>query len=144
MASLNSCQFIGNLGRDPEVRSTQSGDKCANFTIACTEKWKDRNGDQKERTTWVPVVIWGPLADVAGKYLRKGSKVFVSGKFTVRKWKSQDGSDRYATEIVLQGHHAQMIMLDSASSGDRGERKQPADTGGGWGSPGDLDDEIPW
>lgn len=152
--ALNSCEFIGNLGRDPEVKSMQSGDKVANLSIAVTEKWKSRDGEKKERTTWVPIVIWGPLADVAERYLRKGSKVFVRGKFTVRKWQDQSGQDRYATEIVLQGHDAKLEMLDGApSNGDRGssgstsyggQQSQQRDYGSTGGFGGDLDDEVPF
>lgn len=146
---LNSCSFIGNLGRDPEVKSTQRGDKVANLSIGCTEKWKDRDGNRQERTTWVPVVIWGALADVAERYLRKGSKVYVSGKFSVRKWQDRDGQDRYATEVVLQGPGAVLTMLDGPS----GERQQSNDrpgefgehqrSGGGPQFDADLDDELP-
>ena len=135
MASLNSCSFIGNLGKDPEVRTTQGGDKVATFSIACTEKWKGRDGERKERTTWVPVVIWGPLAEVAQNYLRKGSKVFVCGKFTVRKWADRDGQDRYSTEIVLQGGQSQLIMLDGKPDGEGGQRQARGNEqrgGGGW------------
>lgn len=147
MASLNSCSFIGHLGKDPEIRSTQGGDKCANLSIACTEKWKTQSGEAKERTTWVPIVIWEPLAGVAEKYLRKGSKVYVSGKFTVRKWSDSSGNDRYSTEIVLQGPGAQLIMLDGASSGSEGRSTGRRQSGAGsddWGGTcGDaLDDDI--
>lgn len=117
MTGLNSCEFIGNLGRDPEVKSTQAGDKVANLSIGVSERWKDRNGEKKERTTWVPIVIWGPLAEVAERYMRKGSKVFVRGKFSVRKWQDQAGADRYSTEIVLQGPGAVLTMLDGAPAG---------------------------
>jgi len=150
---LNSCSFIGNLGRDPEVKSTQRGDKVANLSIGCTEKWKDRDGNRQERTTWVPVVIWGALADVAERYLRKGSKVYVSGKFSVRKWQDRDGQDRYATEIILNGHDAKLVMLDGPQGDQRGERKQPYDDRAGEfgdhrrGEPNfsaDLDDEVPF
>lgn len=124
---LNSCHFIGNLGADPKIATTQSGKKVANLSLGVSERWKDRDsGERHERTTWVPVVIWGPLADVAERYLRKGSKVFVCGKFTVRKYQAQDGSDRYATDVVLQGPQAQLVMLDSPGD-DRGERKRGYD-----------------
>ena len=126
---LNQCAFIGNLGRDPEVKSTQRGDKVANLSIGCSEKWKDKNGERQERTTWVPVVIWGPLADVADRYLRKGSKVFVQGKFTVRKWQDQSGSDRYSTEIVLQGPGAVLTMLDGAPVGEKRKGYSQGDEG---------------
>lgn len=152
---LNQCQFIGNLGRDPEVKSTQSGDKVANLTIACTDKWKSADGERKERTTWVPVVIWGALAGIAEKYLRKGSKVFIQGKFSVRKWHDKDGNDRYTTEVVLQGPGAVLTMLDGPS-GDRkqddglthgnqdGNNRSQRPSGGGATSFDDLDDEVPF
>ncbi|WP_374412677.1 single-stranded DNA-binding protein [Novosphingobium colocasiae] len=164
---LNSCSFIGNLGKDPEVRTTQGGDKVASLSIACTEKWKTKDGERKERVTWVPVVIWGPLAEVAERYLRKGSKIYVCGKFTVRKWQDRDGHDRWSTEIVLSGAQAQLIMLDSKPEGDsqsndrsgwgeqrsqsdnRGNSRQPGagsdDWGGGsWGGRDPLDDDVPF
>lgn len=131
---LNRCEFIGNLGKDPEIRTMQNGDKVANFSIACSEKWKDKNsGEQKERTTWVPVVVWGALAGVVERFIHKGSKVYVAGKFSVRKWQDKDGQDRYSTEIVLQGFDAKLVMLDGANSGgDRGG-SSGGSSGGGWG-----------
>lgn len=143
---LNQCQFIGNLGKDPEIRSMQNGDKVANFSIACSEKWKDKNsGETKERTTWVPVVVWGALAGVVERFVRKGSKVYVSGKFSVRKWQDKDGQDRYSTEIVLQGFDAKLVMLDGAQSGGRrddGGSSGGGATGGGFRD--DLDDDVPF
>ncbi len=122
MASLNSCQFIGNLGADVEVRSFQNGGRVANFRIACTEKWKDREGNQKEKTEWISVAIFNDgLVGVAERYLRKGSKVYVAGKMSTRKYQAQDGSDRYTTEIVLNGFDAKLIMLDGANSGGEGQ-----------------------
>lgn len=122
MASLNSCQFIGNLGADVEVRSFQNGGRVANFRIACTEKWKDREGNPKEKTEWISVAIFNDgLVGVAERYLRKGSKVYVSGKMSTRKYQAQDGSDRYTTEIVLNGFDAKLIMLDGANSGGEGQ-----------------------
>ncbi len=148
MASVNSCTFIGNLGKDPECREVNGG-KVANISIACTEKWKNRDGEKQERTTWVPVVIWGPLADVCERYLRKGSKVYITGKFSVRKFQDRDGNDRWSTEIVLQGPQAQLVMLDGKQGGDGrapdGSRGAPS-TSGDYGrtAPDDLDDEIPF
>lgn len=121
MASLNSCQFIGNLGADVEVRSFQNGGRVANFRIACTEKWKDREGNPKERTEWISIAIFSEgLIGVAERFLRKGSKVFVAGKMSTRKYQAQDGSDRYATEIVLNGYEAKLIMLDGAHGDGQG------------------------
>lgn len=119
--ALNRCEFIGNLGRDPEVRTLQSGDKVANFSIAVTEKWRDKeSGERKERTTWVPIVVWGALAKVAEQYLRKGMKVYVAGAFETRKWQDQSGNDRYSTEIVLRGFDAKMEMLGGREDGNGG------------------------
>lgn len=150
MSSLNSCSFIGNMGKDPEIKSLQNGNKVANLSIACSERWKDKNGEKQERTTWVPVVVWGPLADVCERYLRKGSKVYVCGKFTVRKWQDQSGQDRWSTEIVLQGPQAQLVMLDGKQDGGQREQRQAAQNSGWTGqapsgaAQDDLDDEIPF
>jgi len=148
MASVNSVTILGNLGRDPETRSLQSGDKVCNLRVATSEHWKDKaSGERKERTEWHSVAIFGPLADVADRYLRKGSKVYLRGKLETRKWQDQQGNDRYSTEIVLRGYGAEMVMLDTAQGTDAGA-KYPADepaskpaTGGGYG---DLDDDIPF
>lgn len=99
MAALNKVMIIGNLGRDPEVR--QAGDSTvANFTVAVTEKFKNRDGLQQERTEWVNVVCWRRLAEIAQQYLRKGASIFVEGKLQTRKWQDKDGNDRYTTEVV--------------------------------------------
>lgn len=138
--SLNSCSFIGHLGRDPEIRTTQGGDRCANISLAVSEKWKDRSGNRQERTTWVPVVIWGKLADVAERYLHKGSQVFIRGKFAVRKWQDQSGQDRWTTEIVLNDFASKLVMLGSAPAADAsGTKADPGRT-----APADLDDEVPF
>lgn len=145
---LNQCQFIGNLGADPEVRNFQNGNKVCNLRIACTEKWNDKSsGERKERTEWVSVAIFSEgLVRVAEQYLRKGSKVYVSGRLQTRKWSDQNGQDRYSTEIVLQGFDAKLVMLDGKS-----------DTGGGYDNGGygaggqssnggynDLEDSVPF
>ena len=136
--SLNQCQFIGNLGQDPECRTFQNGDKVTNLRIAVSEKWKDKNtGERKERKEWVSVAIFGPLAGIAEQYLRRGSKVFVSGKMQTRKWQDQSGADRYTTEIVLQGPQAIMTMLDSAGGGRRDDDPSgPRNDAGGYGGAG--------
>jgi len=143
--SLNQCNIIGNLGRDPETRTFQNGGKVCNLSVAVSEKWKDREtGERKEKTQWINVSVFGPLADIAERYLSKGSKVFVSGKFTTRKWQDQSGQDRYSSEIVLQGPQAVLTMLDSKGHGgghesQGGGYQQPADPG-----PEAMDDEIPF
>jgi single-strand DNA-binding protein len=122
---LNQCTFIGNLGADPEVKSTQSGSRVANFRLAVTEKWKTSNGEQRERTEWVSVVVWAEgLVGVVERYLRKGKKVYVQGKMQTRKWQAQDGSDRYSTEIVLQGFDAKLVMLDGPENAGNGQSRQ--------------------
>lgn len=134
---LNSCNFIGNLGADPESRRLNSGSPVVNFRLAVSEKWKDGDGNRQERTTWVPVVIFNEgLCKVAENYLRKGSKVYVSGKFSVRKWQDQSGQDRYQTEIVMQGPEAKLVMLDGRSNEDAGQQQEPRqrDTSAGYGA----------
>ncbi len=121
---LNQCNFIGNLGADPEVRSFNNGGKVCNLRLAVTEKWK-KDGQAQERTEWVTVAIFSEgLVGVAERFLRKGSKIFVSGKMQSRKWQDAQGADRYSTEIVLQGFDAKLVMLDGPTGG--------ADRGGGF------------
>lgn len=142
---LNQCQFIGNLGADPEVKSFQSGGRVCNLRLAVTNRWKDRNtGEKKERTTWVPVSIFNDgLVDVAERYLRKGSRVFVQGAFSVRKWQDQSGNDRYSTEIVLQGFGASLVLLDAREGGDRQSRQDDrGQSQDNWGGSDDLDDDL--
>lgn len=153
---LNQCQFIGHLGADPEIRSMQSGDKVANLRLAVSERWKDKaTGERKEKTEWVSLTIWGPLAGIAEQYLHKGSKIFVQGKLQTRKWSDQSGNDRYSTEVVLQGPGAVLTMLDGAKQGDGGSSGQRSSGGGGdgWSGGGSggssfaddpLDDSIPF
>lgn len=144
--SLNRCEFIGHLGRDVEVRTTQGGDKIANLRIAVTEKWRDKqSGERKERTEWVSCVIFGALAKVADQYLRNGSKVYIAGKFTTRKWQDQSGQDRYSTEINVQD----LEMLDGPrddnqrqdGSNRRSDDRQSNGYGAGRSA---LDDDIPF
>ncbi len=127
---LNQCTFIGNLGADPEVRSFQNGGKVCSLRLAVSEKWKDKDGQQQERTEWVPVSIFSDgLIGVCERFLRKGSKVLIQGKWMTRKWADKDGNDRYSTEVVLRGFNGTLVMLDGKREG--GERKQPYDDGGG-------------
>jgi len=112
--SLNKVMIIGNLGRDPEVRHTQDGKPIANLNIATTESWKDRNsGEKQEKTEWHRVVIFGPVADVAQKWLKKGSSVYIEGKMQTRKWTDAQGQEKYTTEVVVDGFNGQMTMLGS-------------------------------
>ena len=114
MASLNKVILIGNLGADPETRYTTSGDAVCNIRLATTDSWRDKaSGEQRESTEWHRVVFYGRLAEIAGEYLRKGSKVYLEGSLHTRKWQDKDGQDRYTTEIRMD----QMVMLGSRSGG---------------------------
>lgn len=132
---LNRCDFIGNIGKQPEIRCTQSGAKVANFSLAVSESWKDKSGQKQERTEWLNVVVWSEgLVGVIEKYLSKGSKVFISGKMQTRKWEDKSGTTKYMTEIVLQGFDAKLIML-----GGKGEKQEaPAESND------DFGDDIPF
>ena len=136
--SVNKVILVGNLGRDPESRSFQNGGKVVNLRIATSETWKDRNsGERKEKTEWHSVAIFNEgLANVAERYLRKGSKVYIEGALQTRKWQDQNGQDRYSTEIVLQGFNSVLTMLDGAPGGGGGGRDEWGggdDFGGGSG-----------
>lgn len=119
--SVNKVILVGNLGRDPEIRSTQDGNKIANLSIATSETWKDRNsGERRERTEWNRVVIFNDrLVDVVEKFLRKGSKVYLEGQLQTRKWTDQSGNDKYSTEIVLQRYRGELTMLDGKQDGQQ-------------------------
>ena len=141
--SLNKCMFIGNLGRDPEVRTMQDGKKVANLSLACSEAWRDRStGERKERTEWIRVVVFGPLAEVAEKYAAKGSKLYVSGQMQTRKWSDKDGVEKYSTEVVLQGFNSELILLDGRKGSDTDDTPV-ADRGRATGR-NDMDDDIPF
>lgn len=137
--NLNVATLIGNLTRDPEIRTVTSGDKVANLGIATNESWFDKNsGEKKEKVEFHRVVIWGKLAEVCEKYLKKGSKVYVSGTLETRKWSDKDGQDKYSTEIVLRGFDSKFIMLDgkpgsnTASVHDEGKANGYQPQSGGW------------
>jgi len=168
--SVNKVILVGNLGRDPEIRSLQDGTRVANLSVATSESWRDRNsGERRERTEWHRVVIFNDrLADVAEKYLRKGSKVYVEGQLQTRKWTDQQGQERYSTEVVLQRFRGELTMLDGRQDGGGGggaydsgpsggsgggsgggsSGGQGGGSSGGFGGPGgggaDLDDDIPF
>jgi single-strand DNA-binding protein len=131
--SVNKVILIGNLGRDPEVRSFQNGGKVCNLRIATSENWKDRNtGERRERTEWHSVAIFNEgLVRVAEQYLRKGSKVYIEGQLQTRKWQDQSGNDRYSTEVVLQGFGSTLTMLDGRGEGGGAGGGGGASYGGG-------------
>jgi single-strand DNA-binding protein len=172
--SVNKVILVGNLGKDPEIRSTQDGSKIVNLTLATSETWNDRaSGERKEKTEWHRVVIFNDrTADVAEKYLKKGAKIYVEGSLQTRKWTDQQGQERYTTEIVIGRFNGQLTMLDGRSGGGEGggyeapggssftpRERAPAAAGSArpaagasrsgapsWDAPkgGDLDDEIPF
>ncbi len=131
--SVNKVILIGNLGRDPEVRTFQNGGKVCNLRIATSETWKDRNsGERRERTEWHSVAIFSePLARVAEQYLKKGSKVYLEGQLETRKWQDQSGQDRYSTEVVLRPYTSTLTMLDGRGEGGGGGGSYGGDGGGG-------------
>ncbi len=120
--SVNKVILVGNLGRDPESRSFSNGGKVVNLRIATSESWKDRNtGEKKEKTEWHSVAIFNEgLANVAERFLRKGSKVYIEGQLQTRKWQDQNGQDKYSTEVVLQGFNSVLTMLDGPGGGQGG------------------------
>jgi single-strand DNA-binding protein len=169
--SVNKVILVGNLGRDPEIRFTQSGQKIANMSIATSETWRDKqSGERREKTEWHRVVVFDErLADIVEKYIKKGSKVYLEGALQTRKWTGNDGIEKYTTEVVLQRFSGVLTMLDSAGGGgDGGGNDGGGNDGGGgpsWDGPdnggsgsgggggqsggggtpgGDLDDEIPF
>jgi single-strand DNA-binding protein len=165
--SVNKVILVGNLGKDPEVRNTQAGQKIVNFTMATSDTWNDKaSGERKERTEWHRVVIFNErLADVAERFLRKGRKVYVEGSLQTRKWTDQSGQEKYTTEVVIDRFRGELTLLDSnrgeeggageggGYGGGRAASSPPRGNGGGgrggsgWDAPkggGDLDDEIPF
>ena len=130
--SVNKVILVGNLGRDPEVRFSQDGTKIVNLSIATSESWKDKNsGDRREKTEWHRVVIFNDrLADVAERFLKKGSTVYLEGALQTRKWTGQDGIEKYTTEVVLQRYRGELTMLGGRGGGDGGDYAQG---GGGYG-----------
>jgi single-strand DNA-binding protein len=148
--SVNKVILVGNLGKDPEVRRMQSGEPVVNLSLATSENWRDKaSGERKEKTEWHRVVIFNPnLAEVAEKYLRKGSKIYVEGQLTTRKWTDKDGAEKYSTEVVLNRFRGELVMLDTRGGGEGGERAARV-SGGGAEAPAnfdrnEMDDEIPF
>jgi single-strand DNA-binding protein len=149
--SVNKVILVGNLGKDPEIRSTNDGTKVASLTVATSENWKDRaTGEKRERTEWHRVVIFNDrLVDVAERFLKKGAKVYLEGALQTRKWTDNSGQERYTTEVVLQKFRGELTMLDSRQGGE--DHPAPnTSSGGGYGGgrstapTNDFDDEIPF
>ena len=145
MASVNKVILVGNLGKDPESRYLPDGGAVCNFSIATTDKWKDKSGEKQEKTEWHNLTFYRGLAEVAGKYLKKGSMIYVEGKLATRKWQDKEGKDRYTTDIIVN----EMQMLGSKGDSQQAESAQPAEAkpvpakGGGVGWDG-LDSDIPF
>lgn len=138
MSNLNKVLLIGRLGKDPEIRYMPNGKGVVNFSIATSEKWKDKQGERQERTEWHTIVAFEKLAEIIAEYLRKGALVYIEGKLQTRKWQDKEGKDRYSTEIIAQ----QMQMLGGKPEGRREAPRErptqaPADDGG-------FDDDIPF
>ena len=154
--SVNKVILVGNLGKDPEVRTFANGGRVASFSIATSESWKDKaSGERKERTEWHRIsVLNDALVGIVEKYLKKGAKVYIEGQLETRKWTDKDGAEKYTTEVVLRPFRGDLTMLDSKGGGmseaandfDSGSQAAPAASGGSFAASGkgDMDDEIPF
>jgi single-strand DNA-binding protein len=152
--SVNKVILVGNLGRDPEIRTTQDGTRVANLSVATSESWRDRtSGERRERTEWHRVVVFNDkLVEIVERYLKKGAKIYLEGQLQTRKWTDNQGVERHSTEVVLQRYRGELTMLDGRDGGAEaggvtsGGARDIASrsTGSGAGSSGDLDDEIPF
>jgi len=137
---FNQCTFIGFLGRDPEIRKTPNGDSVANFSIAVNKKWRSKTGEKQEKTEWVSIVAWGGVADIAERFLKKGSKVMVQGEMETRDWEDKDGNKKYKTEIILRGFSSKLVMLDGFDELDKPSPEKQSQVV----VDSDLEDEIPF
>src|ERR1700742_2628496 len=139
--SVNKVILVGNLGKDPEVRRMTSGEPVVSFSLATSESWRDKSsGERKEKTEWHNVVVFNKnLAEVAEKYLRKGSKVYIEGSLQTRKWTDKDGAEKYSTEIVLQNFRGELTLLDSKGEGGSAMTRQGGGSSMGGGEPGNFD-----
>ena len=158
MSSLNKVMLIGNVGKDPEIRTMNSGGKVANISIATSEKWTDKHtGEKREKTEWHRIVIFNEgLVTLVEKYVRKGNKIYIEGSIETRKWQDQSGQDRYSTEIVLKAFNGKIVLLSNRNDGDRNDgyrqdshRQEPVTSidGGPIITQSDsdlMDDEIPF
>ena len=141
MASLNQCQFIGNLGKEPEIRYSPDGKAIASFSIACSEKWKDKqSGETKESTEWVNISAFGRLAEIIGEYLTKGSKVYISGRMKTDKYTDKSGIEKYSTKIIAN----QMIMLDSRGAATDNSAPQSTPAGSATIQDDPFGDDLPF
>ncbi|HSG99446.1 MAG TPA: single-stranded DNA-binding protein [candidate division Zixibacteria bacterium] len=141
MGSVNKVILIGNLGRDPELKYLPSGRAVTEFPIATTDRWKDQEGNQQERTEWHNIVLWGRQAEIAKEYLAKGRSVYIEGRIQTRSWDDQDGNKRYKTEIV--GEKLQFLGSRGDNAGGSAPRDEGASAPAG-GAPGGNDDDLPF
>ena len=142
MASLNKVMLIGNLGKDPEVRFTASGQAVASFSLATSETYKDKNGEKVEKTEWHNITLWGKLAEIAGEYLTKGKTVYIEGRLQTRKWQDKSGNDRYTTDIV--GDKMQMLSPKGERSGGGDSSSASKNSAPNYEEPPFQDDDIPF
>ncbi len=153
--SINKVILVGNLGADPRVNNTPSGTKIVNFTLATSDRWRDRtSGEMKEKTEWHRVVVFNSaLAETAERYLHKGSKVYIEGQLQTRRWEDQSGQEKFTTEVVLQNYNGTLVLLDAKGSSDSASSGDDpfATSNSGWDSgasasapASDLDDDIPF
>ena len=125
MSSVNKVIILGNVGRDPEIRPTKTGDRIANFSIATSEKWTAKDGGKQEKTQWHNIVVFSDgIAGVVQQFVRKGSKVYIEGTLETRKWTDKSGSERYSTEVVVKGFGGQLVLLDGKPDGANGNYAQ--------------------
>ncbi len=145
MSSVNKVILLGNLGRDPEARSTNAGQKIVSLRIATSERWKDKSGEKVERTEWHSVVIFNEhLAEIAERYLRKGSSVYLEGQLQTRKWTDQSGQEKYTTEVVLSRFKGELTLLGGRTDGDEVAPRVQSHSTKRQSIADDLDDEIPF
>lgn len=157
--TMNEWRGIGNLGKDPEIRTFQNGDKIANLSLGCTDTWRDRDGNEKKRTFWAAIKVTGRKVSFVEQYLKKGNRLLVGGRMETRKWQDQSGQDRYATEVVCDDFDGKIQNLTPRSESDQGQsngygqrdqgrsqNNNQSSNRGGWDAPSDrdLDDEIPF
>jgi single-strand DNA-binding protein len=155
---VNKAIILGNIGRDPEIRSTQGGERIATLSVATSESWRDKaSGEKKEKTEWHRISVWGPVVDVIEKYVNKGDRIYIEGKIETRKWTDQQGQERYSTEIVVRGFGGKIELLGERRNGGGGysggrggngygdAHEEPSRGGGGSSRrDDDLNDEIPF
>lgn len=143
MSSVNKVILVGNLGKEPEIKKMNNGREVASFSLATSERWKDKDGSQKEKTEWHNVVVFNEgLVNVIKNYVHKGSKLYIEGALQTRKWQDKDGQDRYSTEIVLQGFNASLVMLDGKDGTKEPTQHQQQKQNGYVTA--ELDDSVPF